>query len=78
MSMVVQSLLKDKRRLKNNVQLENKISSIKSEQAASAGFILGVLFCIIIVIAGKIHWEMMLPYVLSPLMFRFRTILQLQ
>ena len=46
-----------KRRPKNNVQLEDgKISSIQSEHVASAAFIFGVLFCIIIIIAGKIHW----------------------
>ena len=39
-----------KRRPKNNVQLEDgKISSIQSEHVASAAFIFGVLFCIIII-----------------------------
>lgn len=46
-----------KRKLKNNVQLEgSRIANIKSEQAASAASILGVLFCVAIVVAGKIHW----------------------
>ena len=57
-----------KRRPKNNVQLEDgKISSIQSEHVASAAFIFGVLFCIIIIIAGKIHWGNDAPLCVVPI-----------
>jgi hypothetical protein len=52
-----------------NVEVDKSASNltkISSEKAASAGFIFGILFAIIIVIAGKIHWGDEAPICLVP------------
>ena len=56
----------------NNVKatkhIQDNVStlSISSENTASTGFLFGILFCVVIVIAGKIHWGDDAPICLVP------------
>ena len=43
-----------------------------SEAVATCGFIFGVLFMVIIVVAGKIHWGDEAPICLVPAVYPFQ------